>query len=205
MNVNLILLESVEGLGRPGDQVKVKPGFARNFLLPQRKAVVLTDDSMRMLGKLKAKAEAEERALISSMEELASKIGGAEVSVDARATEEGHLFGSVTEKDIHVALTAAGWEITQRVVRLPAHIKESGVHDVTLHLYGEITAEIKVEVVPVDGEGNRIEPMEPEEEAAPEGAAAEGGEEASAPASVGEGGEVTSEGGDQPATTTAEA
>ncbi len=167
--MKLILLESVDGLGRPGDQVNVKNGFARNYLLPQRKAVVLTEDSMRMLGKLQAKAEAEERALISSMEELASKIKGLEIAVEARATEEGHLFGSVTEKDIHGAIEAAGWEVALRAVRLPSHLKDCGVHEVTLHLYGEITADIQVEVVPIDMEGNRIEPVVEEEISGAEG------------------------------------
>ena len=159
MNTKLILLETVDGLGRPGDQVSVKNGFARNFLLPHRKAVVATEDSMRMLGKLKEKAAAEERALISSMEELGSKIAGLAVEVQARATDEGHLFGSVTEKDIHLAIVAEGWDVAQRAVRLPAHLKDAGVHTVTLHLYGEITADISVEVIPVDLEGQRIEPM----------------------------------------------
>ena len=112
-----------------------------------------------MLGKLKAKADAEERALISSMEELGSKVAGLAVEVQARATEDGHLFGSVTEKDIHVAIVGAGWDVPLRAVRLPAHIKDAGLHTVTLHLYGEITADITVTVVPVDLEGQKIEVM----------------------------------------------
>jgi large subunit ribosomal protein L9 len=157
--MKLILLESVAGLGRPGDQVNVKNGFARNYLLPQRKAVVRTDDSMRMLGKLQAKADAEERALISSMEELSAKLKGLAVEVMARATDDGHLFGSVTEKDIHLAIVAAGWDVALRAVRLPMHLKDAGVHEVVLHLYGEILVPISVEVVPIDMEGTRIEPM----------------------------------------------
>jgi large subunit ribosomal protein L9 len=155
--MKLILLESVDGLGRPGDQVNVKNGFARNFLLPQSKAVVLTPDSMRMLGRLTAKAESEERALISSMEEMAQKVSGLSVQVLSRATHEGHLFGSVTEKDIHLALVAAGWDIAQRAVRMTTHFKEVGTFEVALHLYGEISASIQVEVVPVDLDGTPIE------------------------------------------------
>ncbi|MDG2148099.1 MAG: 50S ribosomal protein L9 [Planctomycetota bacterium] len=164
--MKLILLESVEGLGRPGDQVNVKNGFARNYLLPERKAVVLTEDSLRMLGKLKVKAEEEERAMISSMEELAVKLRGLHVEVMARATEEGHLFGSVTEKDIHGAIVAAGWDVAQRAIRLPMHLKDSGVHEVALHLYGDITESITVEVVPIDMEGTRIESLGAEGESA---------------------------------------
>lgn len=156
--MELILLESVEGLGRPGDQVKVRAGYGRNFLLPRGKAVPVSADALRSLDKLKAKAEAEERAVLSSMEELARAIEGAQVQITARATDEGHLFGSVTEKDIHAALVAAGWKVALRSVRLPMHLKDAGVSPVELHLHGKVTAHVNVEVVPIDAEGNRIEP-----------------------------------------------
>jgi large subunit ribosomal protein L9 len=163
--MKLLLLETVEGLGRPGDQVDVKAGFACNYLLPQSKAVRVNSDTLRMLTRLKEKADAEERAMISSMQELADKINGFEVEVAARATEEGHLFGSVTEKDVHAALVAAGWnDLTIRQVRMMnGHIKEGGVEEVELHLYGEITAKVAVTVIPVDSEGLTIEVEEPEE------------------------------------------
>jgi len=155
--VKLILLESVYGLGRPGDEVNVKAGYARNFLVPQRKAVRHSADTVRLLDKLRRKAKEEERAMISSMQELAGKLEGFAVQVQARATDEGHLFGSVTEKDIQFALEAAGWDVPQRAVRLPAHLKDAGEQDVELHLHGEIRAMIKVDVVPVDAEGQPIE------------------------------------------------
>jgi len=159
--MELILLETVEGLGRPGDQVKVRAGYARNYLLPKRKAVPLSADVLRNLSKLKAKAEAEERAMISTMEDLAKRIMGFQVQIPARATEEGHLFGSVTDKDVHAALGAAGWTLPLRAVRLAAHLKDAGLAEVPLHLHGEITATIQVEVVPVDAEGNRITVVAP--------------------------------------------
>lgn len=159
--MELILLQSVEGLGRPGDQVKVRDGYARNFLLPLGKAVPLSPDALRGLSKLKKKAEEEEKALLSSMEELSRKIEGAQVQITARSTEEGHLFGSVTERDVHAALTLAGWQVPLKSVRMAAHLKQSGVADVPLHLHGSIIATVKVEVVPVDVEGNRIEVVAP--------------------------------------------
>ena len=181
--MELILLESVEGLGRPGDQVTVKPGYARNYLLPAGMAVPLSADALRGIDKLKQKADAEERALVSSMEELSLKIAGVEVEISARATSEGHLFGSVTERDVHAAFVAAGWQLPARAVRLEAHLKECGPADVLLHLHGEIKAEVKVVVVPVDAEGVRIELDGDEEPAAKgedpaEGAAEEGDETA---------------------------
>ncbi|MHC5212655.1 MAG: 50S ribosomal protein L9 [Planctomycetota bacterium] len=179
--MELILLESVDGLGRPGDQVKVRPGYARNFLMPRGKAVPVSADVLRSLDKLKAKADAEERALLSSMEELAKAIDGAEVQISARATDEGHLFGSVTEKDIHAALVAAGWQVNLRAVRLPMHLKEAGVAPVELHLHGAITATVQVDVIPIDAEGNPIESPEAEQGIAEgEGAAVEASDEAPA-------------------------
>ena len=156
--MEVILLQSVEGLGRPGDQVKVKSGYGRNFLLPYGKAVPVSADALRGIGKLKARAEEEERQMLSSMEELAGKLAGFVVKLTARATEEGHLFGSVTDKDVSGALAAAGWhQLPARAVRMPAHIKEAGITEVTLHLHGNITAAVQVDVVAVDGEGNVID------------------------------------------------
>jgi large subunit ribosomal protein L9 len=155
--MKLLLLESVDGLGRPGDQVNVKNGYARNFLLPRRKAVKATGDSLRMLDSLRRKAEEEDRIMISSMEELAQKLKGTEITVEARATEEGHLFGSVTEKDIHLALVAAGWDVEQRMVRMTAHLKDAGVEVVEMHLYGEISVSISVNVVAVDMDGSLVD------------------------------------------------
>lgn len=164
--MELILLQSVEGLGHPGDQVKVRAGYARNFLMPKGKAVPVSPDALRGLSKLKKRAEEEEKALLSTMEQLAAKIAGAQVQISARATEEGHLFGSVTERDVHHALTSAGWQLPLRAVRLAAHLKEAGTTDVELHLHGTITAVVKVEVLPVDAEGNRIEVVAPTHAAA---------------------------------------
>jgi large subunit ribosomal protein L9 len=156
--MKLILLETVDGLGRPGDEVRVKDGFARNFLLPKRKAVRHNVDSLRMLARLRKKAEEEERALIASMEELAEKVSGLAIEVRARATEDRHLFGSVTEKDIHLAILAAGWDaVPLRAVRLSAHIKEAGEEQLELHLHGDIRAPYTLTVVPVDIDGDVIE------------------------------------------------
>jgi len=156
--MDVILIESVTGLGRPGDEVAVRPGFANNFLFPQRKAVPVSAEARRAIPRLKVKAEEEERALVASMKELAAKLDGFEVELRARATEEGHLFGSVTDKDVQTALEAAGWaQLPARAVRLEQHLKESGTHEVELHLYADIATTVKVVVVPVDVDGNPIE------------------------------------------------
>lgn len=170
--MKLLLIQSVEALGHPGDQVNVKPGYARNYLLPQGKAVPVTKDSLRMLPRLKAKAEEEERHLVGSMKDLAAKINGVSVVIQARATDEGHLFGSVTERDVQLALAAAGWNVTVRQVRMTAHLKDAGESVVPLHLYGDIQAEIKVVVIPIDSDGQPVEVVAPVEEQ-PADAAAE--------------------------------
>ena len=175
--MNLILLETVEGLGRPGDQVRVKDGFARNFLLPGRKAVRNTPDALRMLGRLHRKAEEEERALIASMEDLAAKVKGVELEVRARATEERHLFGSVTEKDIHTSLVEAGWDaVPLRAVRLTQHLKEAGEYELELHLHGDILAPYKLTVIPVDLDGEVIEDLPEETDGDGEGEDGESGD-----------------------------
>lgn len=162
--LEVILLEKVGGLGVPGDQVRVKPGFALNFLLPQGKAERVNPDVLRRLPALKEKAEREESVLVASMEELAQKLDGTAVKIEARSTEEGHLFGSVTEKEITAALVSEGWDgLPDRAIRLEEHIKEAGDFEALAHLYGEIEAAIKVTVVPVDAEGNIIEVVEVEE------------------------------------------
>lgn len=98
------------------------------------------------------------------MEELAQKLDGTAVKIEARSTEEGHLFGSVTEKEITAALVSEGWDgLPDRAIRLEEHIKEAGDFEALAHLYGEIEAAIKVTVVPVDAEGNIIEVVEVEE------------------------------------------
>ena len=154
--MEVILIESVMGLGRPGDQVKVKDGYARNYLFPGAKAVPVSADVMRNLGKLKQRAQEEERAMLSSMEEIKAKLDGQILEIAARATEEGHLFGSVTDKDVQAALESAGWNLPPRCVRMD-HLKEAGEAEVEVHLYGEISAQVKVSVVPVDQDGNVIE------------------------------------------------
>ena len=154
--MKLLLLESVYGLGRPGDQVAVKPGYARNYLIPHRLATPVTSDSLRMLSRLKQKADEEERAAISSAQEMADKVNGVAVTIQGRATEEGHLFGSVTEKDVARALAAAGWEVPVRAVRMTHHLKEAGVTEVELHFYSGISATITVDVQPIDSDGNLV-------------------------------------------------
>ena len=144
--MELILLQSVEGLGHPGDQVKVRDGYARNFLMPKGKAVPVSPDALRGLSKLKKRAEEEEKALLSTMEQLAAKIAGTLVQITARATEEGHLFGSVNSKDIAEALELQNFTIDRRKIQLDDPIKQVGEYKIPVKLHKDVMAEVTVNV-----------------------------------------------------------
>lgn len=162
----LILLEHVEALGRPGMLVKVRDGYALNYLLPNKLAVRATTDNLRKLQRLREKFDSEEKERASHAHALAQKLSGLSITIPMKASPEGKLYGSVTVATIVEALAAAGHEIEPRAVRLGEHLKEIGRYDVPLALYDEVRVEIKVWVV--------------EEQATPAAPAAEG--EAAAPA-----------------------
>ncbi|GAB4152491.1 MAG: 50S ribosomal protein L9 [Planctomycetota bacterium] len=145
--MELLLNQDVEHLGRVGDVVKVKPGYARNYLLPKGLAVMVTKTNLAQIEKARARAFAEEQHRIGSLKELAQKLTETSVTIEGRANEEGHLFGSVGPAQIAAALRAKGLPIEDRQVRLDAHLKEIGVFDVAIHLHQTIDASVKVWVV----------------------------------------------------------
>ncbi len=146
--MNVILLESVENLGTIGDLVKVKPGYGRNYLLPQGKAALATPANMKAIEARRAELEkvaAEERA---KAKERAKAFTNLEVVIHANAGAEGKLFGSVGPVDIVEALAAVQVEIERAEVRMPdGPIQEVGESTVGIHLHTEIDAEVLVKVV----------------------------------------------------------
>jgi len=146
--MNVILLESVENLGTIGDLVKVKPGYGRNYLLPQGKAALATPANMKAIEARRAeleKAAAEERA---KAKERAKAFTNLEVVIHANAGAEGKLFGSVGPVDIVEALAAVQVEIERAEVRMPdGPIQEVGESTVGIHLHTEIDAEVLVKVI----------------------------------------------------------
>ena len=146
--VQLLLIQSVDHLGRQGDVVTVKRGYALNYLLPQGLATVATDHHKRMVEKHKARLHEIEKARLASLRQLADAIGKQSVTIEANANEEGHLYGSVNAQEIAAALKAAGFHITTDQVRLEGPLKELGLYTVKIHLHAEIDAELKVWVVP---------------------------------------------------------
>ena len=145
--MELLLKQNVEQLGRIGDVVKVKSGYARNYLLPQGLAVAVTKSNLADIERARAMALAEEQQRLSGLKELATKLGEASVTVEGRANAEGHLFGSVTAMQIAAALRDKGIPVEEKHVRLEQPLKEIGVYDVPINLHASVEATVKVWVV----------------------------------------------------------
>jgi large subunit ribosomal protein L9 len=146
--MKVLLCDDIEKLGWLGDVVEVAEGYARNYLLPQRLATPATEANIRAIADEKGK-RAEQRKLEGRRLEAAMKaVEGAEAVVAAKANELGHLFGSVSAREIAANLREQGFEITDKMVQLPEHIKEVGAHPVTLKFSPELTTTVNVVVVP---------------------------------------------------------
>lgn len=145
--MELLLKQNVDHLGRIGDVVKVKSGYARNYLLPRGLAVMVTKSNVAEIERARALALAEEQKRVAGMKELAGKLGEASVTIEGRANAEGHLFGSVTTAQIAAALRDKGIPVEDKQVRLENPLKEIGVYDVVVHLHATVEATVKVWVV----------------------------------------------------------
>ncbi len=145
--MELLLKKNVEHLGRVGDVVKVKPGYARNFLLPLGFAVPVTKANLADIERARAEALQEEQARVEALKELSGKLAETSVTIEGRANEEGHLFGSVNASQIAAAFRQKGFPLEEKNVRLEQPLKEIGVFDVTLHLHSDVDVVVKVWVV----------------------------------------------------------
>ena len=147
-HVKLILRESVESIGEAGDLVSVRPGFARNYLIPQGKAVFATDANVQQFEhqrRVIAEQVAKQR---SELEKHKARLEGLDLEIRVRAGEEGKLFGSVTAIQIAELLAERGVEIDRRTIELPDPIKDLGEHRVPVKLYRDIVAQLRVRVTP---------------------------------------------------------
>ena len=144
--MEIILLERVEKLGQMGDVVKVKPGYARNFLLPQGKALRANKANLERFETEKSQREADNLARRSDAETEAGKMEGLAVSMVRAASEMGQLFGSVTSRDISEAVTEAGFTISRTQVIMEKSIKTLGLHDTRVRLHPEVTVTVTVNV-----------------------------------------------------------
>ena len=150
--IELLLVQAVEYLGKQGDVVTVKQGYAMNYLLPQGLATFATDHHKRMVGKHRAQLEQIEKARLAGLRAVADDLGRQSVTIEANANEEGHLYGSVGAVEIANALKRSKINITQDQVRLTGPLKELGLYTVKIHLAQDIEGEVKVWVVPSVGE-----------------------------------------------------
>ncbi|MEY4188479.1 MAG: 50S ribosomal protein L9 [Planctomycetaceae bacterium] len=147
-NVEVLLVHDVENLGKRGDIVKVKPGYARNYLLPQGKATVATQHNKRMVEKHREKLAALEVSRIKQLQKVAEAVSKYSATIEAHATADNHLYGSVVARDISEALKAAGHAVEAEHVRLEGPIKELGMYTVKLKFHEKVQSEVKVWVVP---------------------------------------------------------
>jgi len=146
--IELLLIQSVDHLGKPGDVVEVRPGFANNYLLPQGLATIATEHHKRMVEKHRAKLEEIERKRLAGLRNEADAMGRLSVTIEANANDEGHLYGSVGASEVALALKQQSFHIAPDQVRLEGPLKELGLYTVKIHLGHEIQAELKVWVVP---------------------------------------------------------
>lgn len=145
--MRVILLSDVARLGLAGQEVDVKAGYARNFLLPQRLAVAATGGNVRALRSLQVEARKREDRVREQAEELAQKLAGIRCSIARRAGEQDKLYGSVTNQDIAEALAARGVVVDRRRILLGEPLKVLGEYSVSVRLHPEVIAQAQVSVV----------------------------------------------------------
>ena len=146
--MQVILLEKVINLGGLGDIVKVKNGFARNFLLPQGKARRATPENLAEFEKKRTELESAQSAALAAAQEKGTKLDGLMIQITQKAGVDGRLFGSVTTFDIVEALKGQGFEVERAMIRLPqGPLKTVGDHSVAVALHTDVLAHIKVSVL----------------------------------------------------------
>lgn len=147
-NVKLVLIEDVPHLGQQGQLVEVKPGYARNYLLPNSLATIPTEHNLRRLDKYKERVQKAREAKIADLKVLAEQIQRINVTIEANATEEGHLYGSVGPEEISKALKTRNLTVEPSMVRIEGVMKECGVYEnIPIHLGYEIDTKVTVTVV----------------------------------------------------------
>ena len=146
--MNIILLEDVRGLGKLGEQVKVKPGYGRNYLIPQGTAMAVNEGNLATLDAKRAELEAKAQTALTAATQRAETLEGMQVEIAMMASEEGKLYGSVGTREIAKAVSDAGFEIEKRDVRLPSGPLHSlGEFEVQIQIHGDVVANVNIAVV----------------------------------------------------------
>src|SRR5262252_1965965 len=154
--MEVILLERISRLGQMGDVVRVRDGFARNFLLPRGKALRATDENRTRFEKMKSELEARSLTLKTEADQVAGKLDGKSFTILRQASESGQLFGSVSPRDLVALLGEAGFRVNRNQVALNAPIKTIGRHKVPIALHPEVEASISIIVARNEDEAARI-------------------------------------------------
>jgi large subunit ribosomal protein L9 len=150
----VLLVKPVEGLGGEGDQVKVRAGYARNYLLPRKIAVPLTGANRKQVDALKKRRAEREQTDLTAAQDLAKKLEKTSLAFAVKTGEGGRMFGAITAQDVHEKLTAAGIELDRKKIHLFTPVKTLGKHTVKIKLHADVTVEVGFDVV----SENPIEP-----------------------------------------------
>ncbi len=146
--MEIILLETIDRLGGLGDLVNVRPGFARNYLLPKGKAKLATAENIAEIAERRAELEKHEADMLKAAKARAEQLEGLEISISAKSGGEGKLFGSVTNANITEAINEKGIELEKSEVRMPeGPIRLAGEYDIDVHLHAEVNATVKLTVI----------------------------------------------------------
>lgn len=145
--MDVILLEDLKGVGNKGATVHVKPGYARNYLLPQRLAIPAGSKAGNLFQELDRQRDIRDQKVMAEARAEASRLEGVEINIPAAANEEDTLFGSVTANDVVEGLGRAGFKVDKNKIELPEHIKQLGKYDVPIHIHASVTATVKIWVV----------------------------------------------------------
>ncbi|HRP63885.1 MAG TPA: 50S ribosomal protein L9 [Phycisphaerales bacterium] len=167
--IKLLLLKNVENLGIVGDIIKARPGYARNYLLPQGLAETPTPSKIESLKEARAQAQAELAQLRAAREELLGRMTDVRLTLVRSANDQGILYGSVTQRDISDALQEAGYDVSIRSVRLSQPIRRIGHYDVVVQFEKDLRTDIHITIegdrpideredMEIDDEGNMVEP-----------------------------------------------
>jgi len=145
--MDVIILEDIEKLGKAGDVVKVRPGYARNYLVPNGKAIPCTKGNQKMIEQQKEIVARRKAKEVAKFESLSEKIASMSCTINVQVGEEDKLYGSVTNADIQRALLAEGIELDKRKIKLEEPIKSLGIYSVEIELHPDVHATLKVWVV----------------------------------------------------------
>jgi large subunit ribosomal protein L9 len=151
-HMQILLTQAVPHLGQPGDLVRVRPGFARNYLLPQGKATFATPHNLRIVEKHRERLHQLEEARRADLLNLAAQVAQRSITIEANANPEGHLYGSVNADQIAAALRADNLPLEAENVRIEGPLKELGLYTIKIHLGQDVETEVKLWVVPTHSE-----------------------------------------------------